>query len=359
MINKENDNEGRRYAADRQEHIIAAPSRSIWGNVQSRKKLANGIFFVETASHGGIVVHESIADKYISDKAKAIIGQPEHGWYHFEEDCDWAIFAHENRDIIPEKWQQHIDSTLKQWYPEYLGIKTADKPAQQEQKESGRMTHDEYIQEARERILYDPENSKGWDVDMPSEVFWMLARPSLIPGKDVSLVGHYFTYPFPPPPAPSQLAIFVDEYIQDNKHVLAYFNINNVITANVLKTDSIRNLLNLPKWEKAAIDVPSKAQVMDDALDVLKERTLDSSAREFTPEQKKTLITFHWMFTDPEARNAALDGIIRAAACDKDILNRPKQWLEDSVKEMREIVGHPECHADLLKEEGVSRGRSL
>lgn len=104
---------------------IAAPSTTIWGRVQHRQKLAEGVYSVETASHGGVVVSELIADKYMSDKAMAVIGNPEHGWWHFEEDCEWAIFANENRDIVPPKWLYYIDGSLQQWNTDYLTM-TAD-----------------------------------------------------------------------------------------------------------------------------------------------------------------------------------------------------------------------------------------
>ena len=104
---------------------IAAPSTTIWGRVQHRQKLADGVYIVETARHGGVVVSVLVDDKYMSDKAKAVIGNPEYGWWHFEEDCEWAIFANENRDIVPPKWLSYIDGSLQQWNTDYLTM-TAD-----------------------------------------------------------------------------------------------------------------------------------------------------------------------------------------------------------------------------------------
>ena len=104
---------------------IAAPGTTIWGRVQYRQKLAEGVYSVETASHGGVVVSVLVDDKYMSDKAKAVIGNPEHGWWHFEEDCEWAIFANENREIVPPKWLDYIDSSLQRWNTDYLTM-TAD-----------------------------------------------------------------------------------------------------------------------------------------------------------------------------------------------------------------------------------------
>ena len=107
---------------------INAPHTSIWGTVQHREKLAEGVYEVDTARHGGIMVHHSVADKYLSEKVKvAFSGRLEYGWYHFEEDCNWAVFAHENKKIIPkrfkdnpEKWNEIAEASLKMWHPEFL-----------------------------------------------------------------------------------------------------------------------------------------------------------------------------------------------------------------------------------------------
>lgn len=103
------------------ETMIAAPSTTIWGRVQHREKLANGVYSVETARHGGVVVHHLVADKYISDKAKAIIGEPDGAWYSFEEDCDVNLFAYENPDVIQERWKQYdFKEGVERWHPEYF-----------------------------------------------------------------------------------------------------------------------------------------------------------------------------------------------------------------------------------------------
>jgi hypothetical protein len=59
------------------------PLHSPWGAVQHGERLADGVFFVSTAGHGGIKL----------DRARnALVPEvfrKEGGWY--EEDCDWAI----------------------------------------------------------------------------------------------------------------------------------------------------------------------------------------------------------------------------------------------------------------------------
>ena len=95
--------------------------RTIWGTTQHQQKLADGVYIVDTARHGGIIVAQEVADKYISEKVKNVV-KPDlsYGWYHFEEDCDWAAFANENQSIIPKKWIEYIRPSLERWYPELL-----------------------------------------------------------------------------------------------------------------------------------------------------------------------------------------------------------------------------------------------
>ena len=47
--------------------------RTIWGTTQHQQKLATGVYIVDTASHGGIIVRQDVADKYISEKVRHIV----------------------------------------------------------------------------------------------------------------------------------------------------------------------------------------------------------------------------------------------------------------------------------------------
>lgn len=100
---------------------ITCPRMTIWGEVQHQEKFAPGVWDVCTAGHGGIVVAVEVADRYISAKARELVGPPENGFYHFEEDCAWAIFAKENPRLVPQRWLEHVDRTLDAYYPEYSG----------------------------------------------------------------------------------------------------------------------------------------------------------------------------------------------------------------------------------------------
>ena len=95
--------------------------RTIWGTTQHQQKLATGVYIVDTASHGGIIVRQDVADKYISEKVRKIVNRTlSYGWYHFEEDCDWAAFAYENQSIMPKRLIEFIRPSLERWYPELL-----------------------------------------------------------------------------------------------------------------------------------------------------------------------------------------------------------------------------------------------
>ncbi len=97
------------------------PRQTIWGEVQHQEQFAPGVWDVCTAGHGGIIVAVEVAKKYISEKARSLVAPPENGYYHFEEDCAWALFAKENPGIVPQRWLEHVDRTLDAYYPEYNG----------------------------------------------------------------------------------------------------------------------------------------------------------------------------------------------------------------------------------------------
>lgn len=68
------------------------PSSSIWGRPDHCKKLAPGVYTVDTPGHGGIMVSASVASKVLSPQTLAhCSGLLENGYYQFEEDCDAAI----------------------------------------------------------------------------------------------------------------------------------------------------------------------------------------------------------------------------------------------------------------------------
>lgn len=92
---------------------------TIWGEIQHEDMLADGVLSVDTASHGGIVVDDRVANRYLSKEAKHVASFDAHHWY-FEEDCDWAVFAFENPSIVPQKWLQYVLDALNSWNVGYI-----------------------------------------------------------------------------------------------------------------------------------------------------------------------------------------------------------------------------------------------
>jgi hypothetical protein len=95
------------------------PMSSPWGAIQTRKKLAAGIWSVSTAGHGGIKLSRE-RNASMPDYMRS-----EGGWY--EEDCQWSIAA----VVFPLGFQRVIKiegkpdrseydiavDTLRNWYP--------------------------------------------------------------------------------------------------------------------------------------------------------------------------------------------------------------------------------------------------
>ncbi len=106
-----------------------------WGRSQgSTTRLAPGICYYSTASHGGISVSRSHWHR-MSEQAIAR-GIPYGGRLWYEEDCDWAIVVHELHDKVTAlaayyagRGQQDIKQqaleTLMKYHQTYLNsVKT-------------------------------------------------------------------------------------------------------------------------------------------------------------------------------------------------------------------------------------------
>lgn len=105
--------------------------QTIWGRTQRVRKISEGVYNVTTASHGGIIVDDEYADRYLSAKAREY-AEHRYGWYHFEEDCAWAIFVKENPALVREDIRYHAERTLLRYFPEFLseslGMRFVHKP---------------------------------------------------------------------------------------------------------------------------------------------------------------------------------------------------------------------------------------
>lgn len=92
---------------------------TIWGKPQTTEKLSEGIYSVTTASHGGLLVREDIADKCLSEKARSF-AELKDGYFQFEEDCCWAVVAVENPSLFSKKQVSCARKTIVRYMPEYI-----------------------------------------------------------------------------------------------------------------------------------------------------------------------------------------------------------------------------------------------
>lgn len=103
-----------------------------WGNSQHAYKICEGVYEVDTAGHGGIMIGKRVAEKLLSEHARAK-GEVFGVWLCYEEDCDWAVFAYEQPALYaaararagcslktPEETKQGARETLQSWKQIYL-----------------------------------------------------------------------------------------------------------------------------------------------------------------------------------------------------------------------------------------------
>lgn len=105
-----------------------------WGQSQHQYIITEGVYEVDTAGHGGILVRAAIATHLLS-KAAIAKGWKWGQWIAYEEDCDWALFAYEQpalytaaHDAQPGRYKPYTAEEIKQiardclsrWHTDYL-----------------------------------------------------------------------------------------------------------------------------------------------------------------------------------------------------------------------------------------------
>ena len=111
------------------------PEYSPWGEVQHQEKLCSGVFSVSTASHGGIMVHRSVAKAVLSPAARKHCFR-DGSYYCFEEDCaatvalrelmDKKLFAAPVNDYWkPGEYEACINDSVRRYYPDYWKAREA------------------------------------------------------------------------------------------------------------------------------------------------------------------------------------------------------------------------------------------
>lgn len=120
------------------------PEYSPWGEVQHQEELYSGVFSVSTASHGGIMVHRSVAKAVLSPAARKHCFR-DGSYYCFEEDCDAPVAIRELLDkglyTVPVndyfkqgEYERVINRSLQEYHPDYWKDREAAKAKQAEKR---------------------------------------------------------------------------------------------------------------------------------------------------------------------------------------------------------------------------------
>lgn len=111
------------------------PEYSPWGEVQHQEELCSGVFSVASASHGGIMVHGSVAKAVLSPAARKHCFR-DGSYYCFEEDCDAPVAIRELLDkglytapvndyFKPGEYERVINRSLQEYHPDYCRAREA------------------------------------------------------------------------------------------------------------------------------------------------------------------------------------------------------------------------------------------
>ena len=107
--------------------MYCEPEYSPWGEIQRCETLAPGIFFISTASHGGILVSNTVT-RTLSDAAREC-GFWDGIYLCYEEDCQACVVLRElldrDRQNVPSwvkdtvAFERDIDRSLQRYNPGY------------------------------------------------------------------------------------------------------------------------------------------------------------------------------------------------------------------------------------------------
>lgn len=93
---------------------------SPWGQTDHQRKIADGLTWVSTPSHGGFMLIPGSATADRLSQAAKDSGDKCGQALAYEEDCAWRILAWELPDLFPDIDRDETFRCLSSWEPEYL-----------------------------------------------------------------------------------------------------------------------------------------------------------------------------------------------------------------------------------------------
>ena len=96
-----------------------------WGRAHIQRRLDDGVFWIETAEHGGLLIEYPKAKEILSEKALAI-GKRWYDFLAFEQDKDMMVVFYEHPELYPwmeeELTEQFAEESLHRDHPDYFGM---------------------------------------------------------------------------------------------------------------------------------------------------------------------------------------------------------------------------------------------
>ncbi len=107
------------------------PSESPWGEIEHCAEWGHGVYVVDTAGRGGMMIPERLAEQILTPEALFVAGKPENGFYCFEKDADMWVPALElyDKGVIEEQddWRhgyyRSITEAVNLHRPEYAAAR--------------------------------------------------------------------------------------------------------------------------------------------------------------------------------------------------------------------------------------------
>jgi hypothetical protein len=94
-----------------------------WGIAHTRRQLADGIFWVETGEHGGLLIEYAQAKENLSEKGLSF-GTRWHDCLAFEQEKDMMVVFYEHPEWYPwmeeELTEQFAEDCLRRDHPDYF-----------------------------------------------------------------------------------------------------------------------------------------------------------------------------------------------------------------------------------------------
>jgi len=96
-----------------------------WGVALTNQQLDDGVFFVQTVEHGGLLIDNVKANELLSVQA-CTIGKHWNGFLVFEQDTDIMVVFYEHPEFYPwvedDLLEKFAEDSLRKDHPDYFQL---------------------------------------------------------------------------------------------------------------------------------------------------------------------------------------------------------------------------------------------